>query len=74
MLALRIVAGTTLYDMAKALLTTPAKLASMEHGRAEVTPELAFSVAAYFDGLRVTGTLPAIQAALLAAKGDGHAD
>jgi hypothetical protein len=68
--ALRIVAGTTLYDMAKALLTTPAKLSAMEFGRAEVTPEFAFDVAAYFDALGIACTESALRVA--AAKGDGH--
>lgn len=68
--ALRIVAGTTLYDMAKALLTTPANLSSMEFGRAAVPPGFAFDVAAYFDALGITGTLDALNFA--AAKGDGH--
>jgi hypothetical protein len=66
--ALRIVAGTTLYDMAKALLTTPAKLSSMEFGRAEVTPEFAFDIAAYFDALGIPDTQQAISAALTRAK------
>lgn len=66
--ALRIVAGTTLYDMAKALLTTPAKLSSMEFGRIEVTPEFAFDIAAHFDALGIPGTQQAISASLSRAK------
>lgn len=62
--ALRIVAGTTLYDMAKALLTTPAKLSAMEFGRAPVTSEFAFDVSAYFDALGISNTKPALDAAL----------
>lgn len=62
--ALRIVAGTTLYDMAKALLTTPAKLSSMEFGRAPVTQEFAFDVSAYFDALGLPNTQAALEAAL----------
>lgn len=65
--ALRIVAGTTLYDMAKALLTTPAKLSSMEFGRAPVTQEFAFDVSAYFDALGVPNTQASLEAALRAS-------
>lgn len=62
--ALRIVANTTLYDMAKALLTTPAKLSAMEFGRAPVTSEFAFDVSAYFDALGIANTKAALDAAL----------
>ncbi|MDN7510964.1 hypothetical protein QZL91_15975 [Burkholderia multivorans] len=68
--ALRIVSGTTLMDMAKALLTTPAKLSAMEFGRAPVTPEFAFDVAAYFDALGVPCTEYALRAAARAQGGD----
>jgi hypothetical protein len=61
--ALRIVAGTTLYDMAQALLTTPAKLSAMEFGREQVTQEFAFDVSAYFDALGVPGAFAALDAA-----------
>ncbi|MCA8481748.1 helix-turn-helix domain-containing protein [Burkholderia multivorans] len=67
--ALRIVSGTTLMDMAKALLTTPAKLSAMEFGRAPVTPEFAFDVAAYFDALGVPCTEYALRAAARAQGG-----
>ncbi|MCA8177499.1 helix-turn-helix domain-containing protein [Burkholderia multivorans] len=62
--SLRIVAGITLMDMATALLTTPAKLSEMEFGRAPVTPEFAFDVAAYFDALGVPHTASALRAAI----------
>ncbi len=70
--ALRIVSGTTLMDMAKALLTTPAKLSAMEFGRAPITMEFAFDVSAYFDALGVPDTLVAIRRAVDASpfKGD----
>ncbi|WP_261496693.1 helix-turn-helix domain-containing protein [Burkholderia multivorans] len=68
--ALRIVSGTTLMDMAKALLTTPAKLSAMEFGRAPVTPEFAFDVAAYFDALGVPCTESALRAAARAQGGE----
>ncbi|WP_261513181.1 helix-turn-helix domain-containing protein [Burkholderia multivorans] len=68
--ALRIVSGTTLMDMAKALLTTPAKLSAMEFGRAPVTPEFAFDVAAYFEALGVPCTEYALRAAARAQGGD----
>ncbi|CAK1568559.1 Uncharacterised protein [Burkholderia pseudomallei] len=61
--ALRIVSGTTLMDMADALLTTPAKLSAMEFGREPVTPEFAFDVAAYFDAIGVLHTASALRAA-----------
>jgi hypothetical protein len=70
--ALRIVAGVTLMDMATALLTTPAKLSAMEFGRAPVTPEFAFDVAAYFDALDVPHTASALRAALAARAGEGQ--
>ncbi|WP_254215938.1 helix-turn-helix domain-containing protein [Burkholderia multivorans] len=72
--ALRIVAGTTLMDMADALLTTPAKLSAMEFGRAPVTPEFAFDVGAYFDALGVPHTASALRASVDAARaqGDSH--
>ncbi|MDS0801760.1 helix-turn-helix domain-containing protein [Burkholderia cenocepacia] len=66
--ALRIVSGTTLMDMAKALLTTPAKLSAMEFGRAPVTLDFALDVAAYFDALGVPDTLVAIRRAIDAAR------
>ncbi|CAJ4327274.1 Uncharacterised protein [Burkholderia pseudomallei] len=61
--ALRIVSGTTLMDMADALLTTPAKLSAMEFDREPVTPEFAFDVAAYFDAIGVLHTASALRAA-----------
>ncbi|CAJ3156025.1 Uncharacterised protein [Burkholderia pseudomallei] len=61
--ALRIVSGTTLMDMADALLTTPAKLSAMEFDREPVTPEFAFEVAAYFDAIGVLHTASALRAA-----------
>lgn len=70
--ALRIVAGVTLMDMATALLTTPAKLSAMEFGRAPVTPEFAFDVAAYFDALDVPHTASALRAAVAARAGEGQ--
>lgn len=66
--ALRIVSGTTLMDMAKALLTTPAKLSAMEFGRAPITLDFALDVAAYFDALGVPDTLVAIRRAIDAAR------
>lgn len=68
--ALRIVTGTTLMDMAKALLTTPAKLSAMEFGREPVTPEFAFDVAAYFDALGVPCTESALRVAAAARAGE----
>ncbi|WP_254214668.1 XRE family transcriptional regulator [Burkholderia multivorans] len=68
--ALRIVSGTTLMDMAKALLTTPAKLSAMEFGRTPVTPEFAFDVSAYFDALGVPCTEYALRAAARAQGGE----
>ncbi|MCA8326238.1 helix-turn-helix domain-containing protein [Burkholderia cepacia] len=73
--ALRIVSGTTLMDMAKALLTTPAKLSAMEFGRTPITLDFALDVAAYFDALGVPDTLVAIRRAIDAARAGGqHAD
>jgi hypothetical protein len=69
--ALRIVAGTNLHDMSKALLTTPAKLSAMEFGRTPVTQEFAFDVSAYFDALGVPDTLAALKAALLSTLNGG---
>lgn len=66
--ALRIVSGTTLMDMAKALLSTPAKLSAMEFGRAPITLDFALDVAAYFDALGVPDTLVAIRRAIDAAR------
>ncbi|WP_249204599.1 transcriptional regulator [Burkholderia cenocepacia] len=64
----RIVTGTLLGDMAKALVTTPAKLSAMEFGRAPVTLDFALDVAAYFDALGVPDTLVAIRRAIDAAR------
>ncbi|WP_260426377.1 hypothetical protein [Burkholderia cepacia] len=70
--ALRIVSGTTLMDMAKALLTTPAKLSATEFGRAPITLDFALDVAAYFDALGVPDTLVAIRRAIDAARTGGQ--
>jgi hypothetical protein len=69
--ALRIVAGTTLYDMSKALLATPAELSAQEFGRKPVTQDNAIDVSAYFDALGVPDTLAALKAAILAARNGG---
>ncbi|UBM12816.1 helix-turn-helix domain-containing protein [Cupriavidus metallidurans] len=64
--ALRIVAGTTLMDMANYLNTSPAQLSGMEHGRKPVTYHDAVEASGYFQRLGVRGVLPALDAALSA--------
>ncbi|MCA8017756.1 hypothetical protein [Burkholderia metallica] len=71
--ALRIVSGATLMDMATALLTTPAKLSSMEFGRVPVTHEFASDVAAYFDSLSIPGMYSALVVAIDTARAGGNA-
>lgn len=62
--ALRIVAGTTLYDMGQSLLLRPAKLSAMEFGREPVTPEIVREIATYFESNGIGNTRPALEAAL----------
>ena len=62
--ALRIVAGTTLYEMAKSLSSTPAKLSAIEFGREQVMDAMVTDVAAFFSSKGVPHTLPALSAAL----------
>lgn len=66
--ALRIVAQSTLYDMAQSTSFTPAQLSAMEFGRTPVTDIDAQEIAAYFEKLGVRGTLPAILYAAFAAR------
>lgn len=61
--ALRIVAGTTLYDMAKHLSCGPAELSAIEFGRKPVTNEMLSETASYFSGLDVHNTLQALRTA-----------
>ncbi|MEM5371317.1 helix-turn-helix transcriptional regulator [Paraburkholderia azotifigens] len=61
--ALRIVAGTTLYDMAKHLGCTPAMLSGIEFGRKPLTDEMIAETSAYFSSLGIHDTLHALNAA-----------
>lgn len=61
--ALRIVAGTTLYDMAKALSSTPATLSAVECGRKPLTEEMVIDTYVFFTKLGVLDTLHALNAA-----------
>jgi len=61
--ALRIVAGTTLYDMAKALSSTPATLSAIECGRKPLTEEMVIDTYVFFTKLGVLDTLHALNAA-----------
>ncbi|AOI92077.1 hypothetical protein WS57_25535 [Burkholderia pseudomultivorans] len=72
--ALRIVTGSLLYDMAKHMRMSPAKLSAMEFGREPVTPEIVREVGTYFESLGVHNMRPALQFAIDAARaqGDSH--
>jgi hypothetical protein len=77
--ALRIVAGTTLYDMAKHFAGGSARLSAIEFGRMPATEAVVARTAEYFAGLGIRDTLPALNAALLSAapaeaKGGKDAD
>jgi DNA-binding XRE family transcriptional regulator len=61
--ALRIVADTTLYDMAKALSITPATLSAIEFGRKPLTEEMVIDAYVFFTKLGVLDTLHALNAA-----------
>jgi len=61
--ALRIVADTTLYDMAKALSSTPATLSAVECGRKPLTEEMVIDTYVFFTKLGVLDTLHALNAA-----------
>jgi hypothetical protein len=67
--ALRIVAGTTLHDMAKNLSSTPATLSSIEFGRKPLTDAMIADTSAYFSGLGIHDTLHALKIAAQPASG-----
>jgi hypothetical protein len=67
--ALRIVAGTTLYDMAKHLSCTSAMLSAVEFGRQPVTDAMVADASAYFSGRGIPDTLHALKAAAQPASG-----
>lgn len=66
--ALRIVAGTTLMDMARDLQTTPAELSAYECGRKPIPPELPRYAAIFFARNGVADTEPAMRAAMAASR------
>ncbi|KVS52214.1 hypothetical protein WK39_26510 [Burkholderia cepacia] len=66
--ALRIVAGTNLFEMAQCLSMTPAQLSAMEFGREPVTPEIVREVGTYFESLGIHNLRPALQFAIDAAR------
>lgn len=61
--ALRIVAGTTLMDMANHLSTSPSRLSGIEHGRKPVTHEDVVAASGYFHGTGIPGTLIVLERA-----------
>jgi hypothetical protein len=65
--ALRIVAETTLYDMAKYLKCGPAMLSGIEFGREPLTDDMVARTAAYFSSCGILGTLDALNAAAIAS-------
>lgn len=67
--ALRIVAGTTLYDMAKHLSCTSAMLSAVEFGRQPVTDAMVADASAYFSGRGIPDTLHALKAAAQPTSG-----
>jgi len=67
--ALRIVAGSTLMDMAERLDKTPAELSAVEMGRKPATPELASLTARFFADKGIHGTQAALMVAVEASKG-----
>ncbi|WP_296652775.1 hypothetical protein [Paraburkholderia sp.] len=67
--ALRIVANTTLLDMAKSLSSTPATLSAVEFGHKPLTDAMVAATAAFFSSLGIHDTLHALSAAR-----DGAAD
>ncbi|QKS60879.1 helix-turn-helix domain-containing protein [Cupriavidus gilardii] len=68
--ALRIVAGSTLMNMAERLGKTPAELSAVEMGRKPATPELASLTAKFFADKGIYGTQPALMVAVEASKGE----
>ncbi|WP_257806978.1 helix-turn-helix domain-containing protein [Burkholderia glumae] len=58
--ALRIVAGTTLMDMATAMRVSPAFLSSLEFGRRPVTYDNAVFASGFFSDKGIVDTLPAL--------------
>lgn len=66
--ALRIVAGTTLYEMGKHLQCSPAFLSAVEFGRKPVTDAMVADAAAYFSSLGIADTLHALDAARTGGK------
>ncbi|WP_052495785.1 hypothetical protein [Burkholderia sp. MSHR3999] len=71
--SLRIVASTNLYEMAECLSMTPAQLSAMEFGRRPVTHTDACGAADFFETRGIPGMLPALQAAIDAARSRGQA-
>jgi hypothetical protein len=61
--ALRIVSGTTLYDMSIHLQCSSAFLSAVEFGRKPLTDAMLADTAAYFSGLGIADTLHALNAA-----------
>lgn len=66
--ALRVVAKTTLGDMAKFTHINSAALSDVEMGRCPLTDYLVVITAGYFDSLGIAGTLPMLFAALAATQ------
>ncbi|WP_257765114.1 helix-turn-helix domain-containing protein [Burkholderia glumae] len=67
--ALRIVAGTTLMDMATAMRVSPAFLSSLEFGRRPVTYDNAVFASGFFSDKGIVDTLPALAHAAKESQG-----
>ncbi|GAA0809545.1 helix-turn-helix domain-containing protein [Cupriavidus gilardii] len=68
--ALRIVAGSSLYEMAVSMDKSPAELSAIEMGRKPATPELASLTAKFFADKGIHGTQAALMVAVEASKGE----
>ncbi|USE78945.1 hypothetical protein NDR89_23335 [Cupriavidus gilardii] len=68
--ALRIVAASSLYEMAQSTGRTPAELSAVEMGRKPATPELASLTAKFFADKGIHGTQAALMVAVEASKGE----
>lgn len=68
--ALRIVAASSLYEMAQSTGRTPAELSAVEMGRKSATPELASLTAKFFADKGIHGTQAALMVAVEASKGE----
>lgn len=71
--ALRIVAGTTLMDMANHAGITPAHLSAIETGRKPLFHEDVVAASGYFHGLGIPGTLIVLERAYSVSKNAARA-